>query len=94
MGYSLIWYLKEFARVEWIKKFLFAKTAPLSAPSYFRGFPELTGETCQHALFCMMACPAPGAIEVLHAGMAGHQESTKVIVSAAGSVSRPALTVC
>ena len=68
MGQSMIWYLKEFARVEWIKKFLFAKTAPLATPSYFRGFPELTGETCQHALFCMMACPAPGAIDVVHFG--------------------------
>jgi energy-converting hydrogenase A subunit P len=68
MGYSLIWYLREFARTDWIKKFLFARTAPLTTPSYFRGFPEPTGKTCQHALFCMMACPAPGAIEVVHAG--------------------------
>jgi Formate hydrogenlyase subunit 6/NADH:ubiquinone oxidoreductase 23 kD subunit (chain I) len=68
MGLSLIWYLREFARREWIKKFLFAKTAPLVTPSHFRGFPEPTGKTCQHALFCMMVCPAPGAIEVLHDG--------------------------
>ncbi|MCX6683967.1 MAG: 4Fe-4S binding protein [Methanoregula sp.] len=66
MGQSLIWYLKEFARIEWIKKFLFAKTAPLVTPSYFRGFPEPTGKICQNALFCMMVCPAPGAIEVVH----------------------------
>ena len=64
----LIWYLREFVRAEWIKKFLFAKTAPLVTPSHFRGFPEPTGKTCQHALFCMMACPVPGAIEVVHAG--------------------------
>ena len=68
MSSSLVWYVREFFRAEWIKKFLFARTAPLVTPSYFRGFPEPTGKTCQHALFCMMACPAPGAIEVVHAG--------------------------
>ena len=68
MSSSLVWYLREFARAEWIKKFLFAKTAPLVTPSHFRGFPEPTGKTCTHALFCMMACPAPGAIEVVHSG--------------------------
>ena len=68
MSSSLVWYIREFARAEWIKKFLFAKTAPLVTPTHFRGFPEPTGKTCTHALFCMMACPAPGAIEVVHAG--------------------------
>ncbi|MEI7648596.1 MAG: 4Fe-4S dicluster domain-containing protein [Methanomicrobiales archaeon] len=68
MSSSLVWYIREFARAEWIKKFLFAKTAPLVTPSHFRGFPEPTGKTCTHALFCMMACPAPGAIEVVHVG--------------------------
>ena len=58
MGYSLICTPKEFARTASIKKFLFAKTAPLTTPAYFRGFPEPTGKICQHALFCMMACPA------------------------------------
>ncbi len=68
MSSSLVWYIREFARAEWIKKFLFAKTAPLVTPTHFRGFPEPTGKTCTHALFCMMACPAPGAIEVVHVG--------------------------
>lgn len=63
---SIVSYIREFARREWIHKFFFAKTAPLTMPVYSRGFPELTGKTCTHALFCMMACPAPGAIEVIH----------------------------
>jgi len=58
-------YIKEIFRVQWLGSFLFAKTAPLVTPSYSRGFPELTGKTCTHALFCMMACPAPGAIHVI-----------------------------
>jgi len=68
MAASLFWYMVEFARFEWVKKFLFAKTAPLVTPAHFRGFPEPTGTACQHALFCMMVCPAPGAIEVVHEG--------------------------
>lgn len=65
---SVLFYVKEFIRWEWVGKFLAAETAPLTTPPYFRGFPEPTGKPCQHALFCMMACPAPGAIEVLHDG--------------------------
>ncbi|WAC05987.1 MAG: 4Fe-4S binding protein [Methanoregula sp.] len=66
MAASVFWYLREFARLEWIKKFLFAKTVSLATPAHFRGFPEPTGKACQHALYCMMVCPAPGAIEVVH----------------------------
>ncbi|OPY39117.1 MAG: Tungsten-containing formylmethanofuran dehydrogenase 2 subunit G [Methanoregula sp. PtaU1.Bin051] len=65
MAASIIWYLREFFRPGWLKKFLFAKTAPLTTPPYFRDFPEPTGKPCQHALFCMMVCPAPGAIDVV-----------------------------
>jgi ferredoxin len=68
MTASLYWYLREFARIEWVRKFFFARTAPLVTPAYFRGFPEPTGKSCQHALFCMMVCPAPGAIDVVHEG--------------------------
>ena len=68
MGLSITWYMKEFARFAWLRTFLFAKTAPLTTPSYHRGYPVLTGNQCTHQLFCMMACPAPGAIEVVHAG--------------------------
>ncbi len=68
MSFSLIHYLSWFGRKDWIMKFFAAKTAPLETPPYFRGFPELTGELCQHSLFCMMACPAPGAIDVVHSG--------------------------
>ncbi len=67
MALSLLWYLKEFARSEWLNKFFFVRTAPLTTPSYFRNFPEPTGQACQHALFCMMVCPAPGAIDVVSA---------------------------
>jgi len=68
MGLSITWYMKEFARFAWLRTLLFAKTAPLTTPSYHRGYPVLTGNQCTHQLFCMMACPAPGAIEVVHAG--------------------------
>ncbi|MDK2975051.1 MAG: energy-converting hydrogenase subunit [Methanofollis sp.] len=68
MGLSIIWYLKEFCRGTWIKTFLFAKTAPLVDPPYFRGYPTLTGKECTHCLSCMMICPTPGAIEVLCEG--------------------------
>ena len=68
MAPSLFWYLREFARIEWVRKFFFARTAPLITPPYFRGFPDPTGKACQHALFCMMVCPAPGAIDVVHEG--------------------------
>lgn len=62
---SLVWYLREFLRMEWIHNFLFVKTAPLETPPYFRDFPLITGKECDHELQCMMICPAPGAIEVL-----------------------------
>jgi formate hydrogenlyase subunit 6/NADH:ubiquinone oxidoreductase subunit I len=65
MAFSFTYYLREFFRLEWLRKFLFVRTAPLAIPSYFRNFPELTGKTCTHHLFCMMACPAPGAIDVI-----------------------------
>ena len=63
--FSIICYLKEFLRAEWIKKFLFAKTPPLVTPPHYRDFPRLTGKECSHELRCMMICPVPGAIEVL-----------------------------
>ncbi|NYT06874.1 MAG: 4Fe-4S dicluster domain-containing protein [Methanomicrobiales archaeon] len=65
MALSLSSYLKEFFRAEWLRKFLFVRTAPLVTPPYFRDFPGLSGKTCTHHLFCMMACPAPGAIDVI-----------------------------
>jgi energy-converting hydrogenase A subunit P len=65
MASSIVYYLQEFLRLEWLQKFFFAKTAPLAIPPYFRNYPELTGKTCTHHLFCMMACPAPGAIDVV-----------------------------
>ena len=65
MPVSLFYYLQEFLRWDWAKKFLAAKTAPLVIPPYFRNYPELTGKTCTRHLFCMMACPAPGAIDVI-----------------------------
>jgi energy-converting hydrogenase A subunit P len=64
MAFSITYYIREFFRLEWLRKFLFVRTAPLVIPTYFRNFPELTGKTCTHHLFCMMACPAPGAIDV------------------------------
>lgn len=68
MSASIIWYLREFCRLEWIRKFLFVRTAPYVTPQHFRDFPELTGKECTHCLNCMMICPTPGAIEVLKIG--------------------------
>ncbi|MBP2132335.1 formate hydrogenlyase subunit 6/NADH:ubiquinone oxidoreductase subunit I [Methanomicrobium sp. W14] len=63
--FSIICYIKEFTRAEWLKKFFFAKTPPLKTPPHFRDFPVVTDKECTHELRCMMICPAPGAIEVL-----------------------------
>jgi len=65
---SARWYLRHFMRQGWIRSFLFAKTAPLATPAYFRGFPETTGRECTHCLSCQMICPAPGAIAVVRNG--------------------------
>lgn len=68
MSLSIVWYLKEFLRPEWVYKFFFVKTAPLTTPPHFRGFPALTGKECTNCLDCMMICPAPRAIEVTKDG--------------------------
>jgi energy-converting hydrogenase A subunit P len=65
MSGSIIWYLREFCRREWLRKFFFVRTAPYVTPPHFRDFPVLTGKECTHCLNCMMICPTPGAIEVL-----------------------------
>ncbi|MDI6888088.1 MAG: 4Fe-4S binding protein [Methanocellales archaeon] len=62
---SLIWYLHEFARSEWIKKFLFAKTKPVPTPPRFRDFPVVVGE-CTECKACVTVCPVPGAITLSH----------------------------
>ncbi|MDH7592833.1 MAG: 4Fe-4S binding protein [Methanomicrobiales archaeon] len=62
---SILFYLREFIRQEWMRKFIFVRTAPLLTPAYFRDFPVRTGRECTHCLSCMMICPAPGAIEVV-----------------------------
>lgn len=68
MTTSIIWYIREFLRAEWLRRFFFVKTAPLVTPPHFRGYPELTGKECTHCLLCMMICPTEGAIEVLKKG--------------------------
>jgi formate hydrogenlyase subunit 6/NADH:ubiquinone oxidoreductase subunit I len=65
MTSSFLWYLVEFIRPSWVRKFFTVRTAPLLTPPYFRGFPEPTGKACTRALRCMMVCPAPGAIDVV-----------------------------
>ena len=62
---SIVYYVREFLRPEWLKKFFSVKTAPLTTPAYFKGYPTLTDKECTHCLTCMMICPAPGAIAVL-----------------------------
>jgi formate hydrogenlyase subunit 6/NADH:ubiquinone oxidoreductase subunit I len=62
---SIVYYIREFLRPEWLKKFFFAKTAPLVTPSYFKDYPTLTDKECTGCFSCMMICPAPGGIEVL-----------------------------
>jgi len=62
---SLIWYLHEFARLEWIKNFLFPKTEPVPTPPRFRDFPVVVGE-CKGCKACIAVCPVPGAITLSH----------------------------
>ena len=62
---SIVYYIREFLRPEWLKKFFFAKTAPLVTPSYFKDYPTLTDKECTGCFSCMMICPPPGGIEVL-----------------------------
>ncbi|KUK61587.1 MAG: Formylmethanofuran dehydrogenase, subunit G [Methanoculleus marisnigri] len=62
---SIVYYVREFLRPEWLKKFFSVKTAPLTTPSYFKDYPTLTDKECTQCLTCMMICPAPGAIAVL-----------------------------
>ena len=62
---SIIYYVREFLRPEWLRKFFFAKTAPLATPSYFKDYPSLTEKECTGCFACMMICPAPGGIVVL-----------------------------
>ncbi|RXE55331.1 4Fe-4S ferredoxin [Methanoculleus taiwanensis] len=75
MGLSITWYLREFLRMEWLRKFFFAKTAPLVSPPYFKDYPLTTGHECTACYSCMMICPAPGAIEVLR-----HQDHWKPMI--------------
>ncbi len=62
---SLIWYLHEFARLEWIKNFLFAKTKPVPTPPRFRDFPVVV-EGCTECKACVTICPVPEAITLSH----------------------------
>ena len=62
---SIIYYVREFLRPEWLKKFFFVKTAPLVTPPYFKGYPTRTEKECTGCFTCMMICPAPDAIAVL-----------------------------
>jgi len=62
---SVIYYLREFLRPEWLKKFFTVKTAPLKTPPYFKDYPVRTDKACTECLSCMMICPAPGAIAVV-----------------------------
>ncbi|MCK9299069.1 MAG: 4Fe-4S dicluster domain-containing protein [Methanoculleus sp.] len=62
---SIVYYVREFLRPEWIRKFFSVKTAPLTTPSYFKDYPTRTEKECTGCFTCMMICPAPGAIAVL-----------------------------
>lgn len=62
---SVLSYIKEFARLSWIRSFFFVKTAPLKNPPHFRDFPSTTSAKCTHCLECKMICPSPGAIDVI-----------------------------
>ncbi len=65
---SILTYFRHICNWTWIHTFWFAKTAPLETPSHFRTFPQITERECSHCFQCMMICPAPDAIEVLHHG--------------------------
>lgn len=61
-------YLKYICTGSWIWTFFTARTAPLETPPHFREFPHVTDKECTHCFQCMMICPAPDAIEVIHQG--------------------------
>ena len=60
---SIVYYIREFLRPEWLKKFFFAKTAPLVTTTNYKDYPTLTDKDVR--VPCAMICPAPGGIEVL-----------------------------
>ena len=62
---SVTAYIRQMLTREWVSGFMYAKTAPLASPSYFRGTPHLTDKECSHCFQCMMVCPSPHAIEVI-----------------------------
>jgi len=64
---SVIWYIYEFARKKWIKRFLDAKTDPeiVESPSRFRDFPQVQKELCISCGACVASCPSPGAIKLV-----------------------------
>jgi len=62
---SIVYYVREFLRPEWLRKFFFVRTAPLVTPPYFKDYPSRTEKECTGCFSCMMICPAPEAIAVL-----------------------------
>jgi len=62
---SIVYYVREFLRPEWLRKFFSVKTAPLVTPPYFKDYPSRTEKECTGCFSCMMICPAPEAIAVL-----------------------------
>jgi formate hydrogenlyase subunit 6/NADH:ubiquinone oxidoreductase subunit I len=60
--------IREFLQRDGIWRFAAVKTAPPVSPGCFRDYPALTGNPCNHVPGCIMVCPSPGAIEVVHKG--------------------------
>ena len=73
---SVIWYLYEFAKKNWLKGFTNAKSMPdiASTPDRFRNFPEVVKENCIGCGSCTSSCPSPNAIKLIRETDTTHAE--------------------
>ena len=64
---SIIWYMYEFAKKNWLKGFTNAKSMPdvSSTPKRFRNFPTVIKENCIGCGSCTASCPSPNAIKLI-----------------------------
>ncbi|MBX7076547.1 MAG: 4Fe-4S binding protein [Methanobacteriaceae archaeon] len=64
---SIIWYLYEFAKKNWLEGFANAKSHKdiTEKPSRFRDFPTIEKENCIGCGSCTASCPSPTAIKLI-----------------------------
>ena len=64
---SIIWYVYEFARKDWLERFFDARAKEeiVCAPDRFKGTPKVKEEYCIGCGACIRVCPTPGAIKLI-----------------------------